>query len=750
MGFSGLRNAFSYFYRYLPLGQYMVINQSLGLPRLNNVSRLLSPLHSRVLPALIGVTITASVAKQAFSQALVQAKQVSKHYHAFRQHCKQRPSAGACADDEKTENVALVGPQYRFRVPCIYEGYKGFFRTDDLERPPVYSLEDQKCHNEAVLLRYQPVAPAQEEAPVVVDHRVSNNALITRHAKQNRSSGSAAPDDEEDWWQGCQSDFWRNLGQGSKQIGRTVYLGSTYLLGGDITDPQRSRTKVVRSILGVLPGNEVALNIQEQIQAPITPTVSLSANITQSVPLSTTIAQTVPLSTTIVKTVPLSSTITQTVPLSATVAQTVPLYASIPAPPISAPGIEQQTRLDDEATESAREASSEEKEETLDSMMKQYKAMCIEYQAYSESLIGLASVEAGDLSTAVEHLHTSCLLGSSSAAFNLGLCYETGRGVSLDKEKAVYFYKKAVSCDHSQACFNLALMHLEHCTDMPYSAPEEDNNSHLKQEGLALLEQAAALGLKEAQSYLGILLMESKDVTRALPFFKAAADQNDLDALYFLAMCYEQGWGVEVNECRAATLYSQGASGGHAMATYNLGVFNELGLGGMLEDRACAKDLYQKASDLGSVEATHCLEEMRTKDNLDTFTETYKPKQSTKEPLSISLSVSTPAFTYHLPQTQDFDSNFDHLERESNEIRSFKILFDPGGEGFGKIKFSLGRGESNDSATVDESDNGSDNGSDVMSPRSSWYDSGSGDEAPFSISAFHKSSTTPRFEIAHN
>ena len=125
------------------------------------------------------------------------------------------------------------------------------------------------------------------------------------------------------------------------------------------------------------------------------------------------------------------------------------------------------------------------------------------------------------------------------------------------------------------------------------------------------------------------------------------------------------------------------------------------------------------------------------------FPETYKPKQNTKETRSISPSASTPAFTYHLPQTQDFDSDFDHMESKSKEIRSFKILFDPGGNGFGKIKFSLGRGDNND--IVDESDNGSD----TMSPRSSLYDSGSGDEAPFAISAFHKSSTTPRFEIAY-
>ena len=63
----------------------------------------------------------------------------------------------------------------------------------------------------------------------------------------------------------------------------------------------------------------------------------------------------------------------------------------------------------------------------------------------------------------------------------------------------MYFYKKAASCDHSQACFNLALMHLGHCTGTPDAESEEENNDHLRQEGLTLLEKAAVLGLKEVR-----------------------------------------------------------------------------------------------------------------------------------------------------------------------------------------------------------------------------------------------------------
>ena len=49
---------------------------------------------------------------------------------------------------------------------------------------------------------------------------------------------------------------------------------------------------------------------------------------------------------------------------------------------------------------------------------------------------------------------------------------------------------------------------------------------------------------------------------------------------------------MEANECKAASLYSQSAEGGHDGAMYNLAVFHEHGLGGNADHQCSCKGLY--------------------------------------------------------------------------------------------------------------------------------------------------------------
>ncbi|MCD8341341.1 MAG: sel1 repeat family protein, partial [Clostridiales bacterium] len=43
----------------------------------------------------------------------------------------------------------------------------------------------------------------------------------------------------------------------------------------------------------------------------------------------------------------------------------------------------------------------------------------------------------------------------ADAQYNLGLCYDNGRGVAMDKAKAVYWYEKAAQQGDASAQYNL-------------------------------------------------------------------------------------------------------------------------------------------------------------------------------------------------------------------------------------------------------------------------------------------------------
>ena len=55
---------------------------------------------------------------------------------------------------------------------------------------------------------------------------------------------------------------------------------------------------------------------------------------------------------------------------------------------------------------------------------------------------------------------------------------------------------------------------------------------------------------------------------------------QDATAQYYLGLCYERGWGVGQDECKAADLYRKAAQGGHAPAHYNLALMFEAGSAG--------------------------------------------------------------------------------------------------------------------------------------------------------------------------
>lgn len=101
-----------------------------------------------------------------------------------------------------------------------------------------------------------------------------------------------------------------------------------------------------------------------------------------------------------------------------------------------------------------------------------------------------------------------------------------------------------------------------------------------RQEGVYWYKQAAELGDPAGQCNLGLAyLQDSSDPSEAVKWFQRAALAGHVRAQYSLALCVQQGRGVECSAVKAARWYLRAAEGGSARAMYNLALCYRKGEG---------------------------------------------------------------------------------------------------------------------------------------------------------------------------
>ncbi|XP_069577449.1 death ligand signal enhancer isoform X2 [Brachyistius frenatus] len=144
------------------------------------------------------------------------------------------------------------------------------------------------------------------------------------------------------------------------------------------------------------------------------------------------------------------------------------------------------------------------------------------------NIIGLESAKSENYEEAFACFLAAAQQGYSKAQFNTGVCYEKGRGVSKDKEKALYYYRQAAVGGHRQAQYRYAKLLL---TNREHQSVEELNTA------MDLLEQAAAAGLTKDDS-----------------------------ALLLLGQCCQNGFGTQRNLKTAVDLYKRAAQAGNKRA----------------------------------------------------------------------------------------------------------------------------------------------------------------------------------------
>ncbi|XP_030001139.1 death ligand signal enhancer [Sphaeramia orbicularis] len=175
------------------------------------------------------------------------------------------------------------------------------------------------------------------------------------------------------------------------------------------------------------------------------------------------------------------------------------------------------------------------------------------------NIIGLESVKSKNYEEAFTCFLAAAQQGYSKAQFNTGVCYEKGRGVRKDKEKARHYYWQASVSGHTQAQYRYAKLLL--------TSREQQSEEELKT-AINLLEKAAAAGLTKAQVCLASVYSQElvKDECKSVQYLKMAAERGDGTALLLLGQCFENGFGVQHNPQTAIEYYTQAAKAGNQQA----------------------------------------------------------------------------------------------------------------------------------------------------------------------------------------
>ena len=97
-----------------------------------------------------------------------------------------------------------------------------------------------------------------------------------------------------------------------------------------------------------------------------------------------------------------------------------------------------------------------------------------------------------------------------------------------------------------------------------------------------------------------------KETLAALKYKASFRGENEKEAQFVLAWCYQQGFGVEVNHAKAAQYYWIAATQGHRDAQYHLGLCCATGIG-VKQDMNQAILYYQQAAAQGHAHASYLL-----------------------------------------------------------------------------------------------------------------------------------------------
>jgi TPR repeat protein len=178
-----------------------------------------------------------------------------------------------------------------------------------------------------------------------------------------------------------------------------------------------------------------------------------------------------------------------------------------------------------------------------------------------------------------------------------------------DYHQAATWYEKASKQGSIVSQYNLGIMYYEGTYYDERGVPQQNDTKAVDWFRLAADNDYAA-----AQVFLGWMYQQGRGVsqqsdTEAVKWYQQAANKGSAHAQNNLGWMYQQGRGVSQSDATAVNLYQQAADKGDADAQNNLGWMYEHGWGVSQSD-ATAVNLYQQAAKKGNAYAQNNLGRM--------------------------------------------------------------------------------------------------------------------------------------------
>jgi hypothetical protein len=233
-----------------------------------------------------------------------------------------------------------------------------------------------------------------------------------------------------------------------------------------------------------------------------------------------------------------------------------------------------------------------------------------------------------DDNEAIKWYRASAEQGHPWGLYELGRCYELGRGVAENEEEAFRYYKESVESEEDSPaltslvrCYSEGVgveKNTEKAIEILRKAAEAENSEAQyelgnwlrtgtgvdlnAEEAFEWMTHAANAGNEEAQDALTEMYSDGEgtelDLEEAVRWHRRLAESGNAWHQHVLADSYWNGWGVETDYERAAKWYQAAVDQEMPLAFVDLGKCYELGLG-VDQDEEEALLNYQKGYEIG-------------------------------------------------------------------------------------------------------------------------------------------------------